>query len=32
MDQFESLNHTKGDCKYHVVFIPNTAGGRCMGT
>src|ERR1700723_1136522 len=22
MDQFESLNHTKWDCKYHVVFIP----------
>src|SRR5271154_1415113 len=22
MDQFESLNHTKWDCEYHVVFIP----------
>jgi putative transposase len=22
MDPFESLNHTKWDCKYHVVFIP----------
>ena len=22
MNQFESLNHTKWDCKYHVVFIP----------
>ena len=22
MDQFESLIHTKWDCKYHVVFIP----------
>src|ERR1700683_4489370 len=22
MDQFESLKHTKWDCKYHVVFIP----------
>jgi putative transposase len=22
MDAFESLNHTKWDCKYHVVFIP----------
>jgi len=22
MDEFESLNHTKWDCKYHVVFIP----------
>ena len=22
MDEFESLNHTKWGCKYHVVFIP----------
>jgi putative transposase len=22
MDEFESLNHTKWECKYHVVFIP----------
>ena len=22
MDNVESLNHTKWDCKYHVVFIP----------
>ena len=22
MDDYESLNHTKWDCKYHVVFIP----------
>ncbi len=22
MDKYESLNHTKWDCKYHVVFIP----------
>ncbi|MGC4120883.1 MAG: IS200/IS605 family transposase [Myxococcales bacterium] len=22
MDDLESLNHTKWDCKYHVVFIP----------
>ncbi len=22
MDKFESLNHTKLDCKYHIVFIP----------
>ena len=22
MDDFESLNHTKWECKYHVVFIP----------
>lgn len=22
MDKFESLNHTKLDCKYYIVFIP----------
>lgn len=22
MDERESLNHTKWECKYHVVFIP----------
>ena len=22
MDEFQSLDHTKRDCKYHVVFIP----------
>ena len=22
MDEFESLNHAKWDCKYHIVFIP----------
>src|SRR6202158_1808700 len=22
MDEFESLSHTIGECKYHVVFIP----------
>ena len=22
MDDYESLNHTKWECKYHVVFIP----------
>jgi putative transposase len=22
MDEYESLNHTKWDCKFHVVFIP----------
>jgi putative transposase len=22
MDEYEGLNHTKWDCKYHVVFIP----------
>jgi putative transposase len=23
MDEAESLSHTKCECKYHVVFIPN---------
>ena len=22
MDEYESLNHTKWECKYHVIFIP----------
>ncbi len=22
MDDYESLKHTKWECKYHVVFIP----------
>ena len=22
MDEYERLNHTKWECKYHVVFIP----------
>jgi putative transposase len=22
MDEYESLNHTQWDCKYHIVFIP----------
>ena len=22
MDQFEALNHTQRECKYHVIFIP----------
>ena len=22
MDKIESLNHTKWECKYHIVFIP----------
>jgi putative transposase len=22
MDDYSSLNHTKWECKYHVVFIP----------
>ena len=23
MDDYESLSHSKWECKYHVVFIPN---------
>jgi putative transposase len=22
MDEYESLSHTKWECKYHIVFIP----------
>jgi hypothetical protein len=22
MDEYESLSHTKWDCKYHIIFIP----------
>jgi putative transposase len=22
MDELESLNHSKWECKYHIVFIP----------
>ena len=22
MDEFESLSHSKWECKYHIVFIP----------
>jgi hypothetical protein len=29
MDDYESLSHSKWECKYHVVFIPSAAGGRC---
>jgi hypothetical protein len=33
MDEYESLNHTKYECKYHVVFIPKSGGSwdRCSG-
>src|SRR6516162_8699206 len=30
MDDYESLSHTKWECKYHVVFIPSAAGRRCI--
>jgi putative transposase len=22
MDEYESLSHTKWDCKYHIIFVP----------
>ena len=22
MDEYESLSHTKWECKYHIIFIP----------
>ncbi len=25
MDEYESLSHSKWECKYHVIFIPNAA-------
>lgn len=25
MNDYQSLNHTKWECKYHVVFIPQGA-------
>ena len=31
MDDMESLNHTKWDCKYHVVFIPKYRKKRLFG-
>ena len=36
MDKYESLSHTKWECKYHVVFIPKcrrrTLYGSCEST
>ena len=33
MDEYESLSHTKWECKYHVIFSsPSTAGRRCTGS
>ena len=29
MDEYESLSHTKWECKYHVVFIPKCRRKRC---
>ncbi len=31
MKNYESLSHTRYDCKYHVVFIPNTDGRKSTG-
>ena len=32
MEQYESLNHTKWECKYHVVFIPKYRKKALFGT
>ena len=33
MDEAKTLNHSKWECKYHVVFIPETKGVRsCSAT
>ena len=32
MKDYQSLNHTKWDCKYHVVFIPKRRRKRVYGT
>ena len=31
MDKTESLSHSKWECKYHVVFIPNCRRKHCTG-
>ena len=31
MDEYESLSHSKWECKYHVVFIPKCRGRRFTG-
>jgi putative transposase len=32
MEEYQSLNHTKWDCKYHVVWIPKCRKKRLYGT
>jgi putative transposase len=32
MKNYQSLNHTKWDCKYHVIFIPKRRKRRIYGT
>ncbi len=32
MKDYQSLNHTKWDCKYHVVFIPKRRKKQIYGT
>jgi putative transposase len=32
MDDYESLSHTKWECKYHVVFIPKYRRKCCTGS
>lgn len=31
MKEYQSLSHTKWDCKYHVVFIPKKCKKRILG-
>ena len=31
MDEYESLSHTRWECKYHVVFIPKYRGKTLYG-
>jgi putative transposase len=31
MKEYQSLSHTRGDCKYHVVFIPKRRKQRIFG-
>ena len=30
-DVYQSLAHSKWDCKYHVVFVPKRGGRRSLG-
>ncbi len=32
MDEYESLSHSKWECKYHVVFIPKCRRKELYGT
>jgi putative transposase len=32
MKEYQSLSHTRWDCKYHVVYIPSGARSRFLAT